>query len=127
MTFTADRALRGVGIVVIVGLVVLSLVMLVLLFIGAIAWLVVLCFVRAVWGAAAYLAIAGPLVMVGVCSWLVVFVLVVFGFGGFVWCELVTLVLFWVRIRDGGRFVRAQPLLGYLALILGAVAVLHVL
>jgi hypothetical protein len=148
MTRAADRVLRGAGIAVIAGLAALSLAMPASLFTGAIAWLVVLCFVlsglgwlvvrasgvedpdfglRAVWGAAAYLAIAGPLVMLGVCSRPVVLALIALGFVGFAWRELVTPAPLSARIRAGGRFMRAQPLIGYLAVVLGAVAVMHVL
>jgi hypothetical protein len=144
----ADRALRCAAIAAIAGLAVLSLAMPSSLFTGAIAWLVVLCFVlsgwgwlvvrvtrvedpdfglRAVWGAAGYLAIAGPLVMLGVCSRPVVLALVAVGFVGFAWRELVAPMPLWTHIRDAGRFGRAQPLVTFLVVALGAVAVLHVL
>ena len=82
---------------------------------------------RAVWGAAAYLAVAGVLLAVGACSRPAVLVLIALGAAGFAWRELVTPAPTWERVRDGVRFVRAQPALGMLVIVLAGVALFHLL
>jgi len=148
MTHMTDRVLRGAAIAVVAALAALGLALPASVFTGAIAWLIVLCFVlagwgwlvvrasrvedvdfglRAAWGAAGYLAIAGVLVMLGVCTRPVILGLAAVGFVGFAWRELVTPAPLWMRIRDGGRFLRAQPLLGFLVVILALAVIVRVL
>ncbi len=80
---------------------------------------------RAAWGAGAYLAVAGMLLAVGICSRPVVLGLVAVGAAGFAWRELVIPVPTWRRIGDGARFVRSQHALGILAGLLVLVALYH--
>jgi hypothetical protein len=80
---------------------------------------------RAAWGAAAYLAVAGVLLSAGTCSRPFVLGLVAVGAAGFAWRELVTPVPSWQRARDAARFVRANPALGVLVGLLVVVALFH--
>src|SRR5689334_20915826 len=64
---------------------------------------------RAVWGVAGYLAVAGLLVMVGICSRPVILVLAAIGFAGFAWRELTTPDPLVAHVRRGLEALRARP------------------
>ncbi len=110
---------------------------------GGLAWLAFLCFVlsgwgylivrirkvadpdfglRAAWGAAAYLAVAGVLIAAGQLARPQLLGLIGLGAAGFAWRELVSPAASWHRARDGLRFVRARPTLGLLIAVLVGVA-----
>jgi hypothetical protein len=82
---------------------------------------------RAAWGLAAYLAVIGPLVMLGICSKPVVLGLIAMGASGFAWREAVTPAPLWRIAVDGVRQLRANPLLGYLPIVLTALALIRIL
>jgi hypothetical protein len=81
---------------------------------------------RAAWGIAGYLAVAGVFVALGVCSRPVILTLVAAGAAGFAWRELVTPRASWRCAGDAVRFVRARPALGGLAIALVVIAIAHV-
>ncbi|MGE5184461.1 MAG: hypothetical protein ACM31C_20465 [Acidobacteriota bacterium] len=82
---------------------------------------------RAVWGAAAYLAVAGVLVMVGVCARPLVLALLCVGAVGFAWREWVTAAPLWQVVRDGARYARAHPLVAWAAVAITALVVAHLI
>ncbi len=82
---------------------------------------------RAVWGTAGFVAIAGVLVMLGLCRRPVILALIALGAAGFGWREAVVGDPLWQLARRGIRELRARPLLGYLAIVLGAFAILRML
>jgi hypothetical protein len=81
---------------------------------------------RAGWGLAAYVAVTGVLVMLGVCSAPIVLALIGVGTAGFAWRELVTPQPLWQVARDGARRARANPLLAYLAVALAILALIRI-
>lgn len=114
------------------------------LLVGAVAWLVVLAFVasgwgyllvralriqdpdfglRAAWGLAGYLAIGGIPLALGVLSRPVILGLVGIGFAGFAWRELVAPNATPDHVRTGLRALRANPIVGGLAIALALLAI----
>ncbi|HEY5933591.1 MAG TPA: hypothetical protein VIU61_03120, partial [Kofleriaceae bacterium] len=77
---------------------------------------------RAAWGAAGYVAIAGVLVAIGVCSNPAILALIALGAAGFVWRELVAPIPSWRRVRSGIQFLRARRALGVLVILLVGLA-----
>lgn len=144
---TLDRGLRVVAIVGIVALGALGAALPGSLLVGGLAWLGFLLFVlagwgflvakvlriedrdlgaRAAWGVAGYLAIAGPLIALGVFSRLAIIAALAVGLAGFAWRELTVTR---ASLRSAGhavRFLRAQPSLGAVAVVLVAVALVQV-
>lgn len=82
---------------------------------------------RAAWGLAGYLAVAGVLVMIGVASRPAIFALLGVGAAGFAWREWTAPVASWHRARDGWRFLRSNPALGLLVVGIAGLALVHVL
>jgi hypothetical protein len=82
---------------------------------------------RAAWGVAAYLAVAGAFLAVGLCSRPVILGLAGVGFAGFAWRELVTGVPSIARVHAAARFVRAQPAVGVLVIGIALLASYHLL
>lgn len=80
---------------------------------------------RAVWGAAGYLALAGVLIAAGVCTRPVILGLLGLGAAAFGWRELVTPVATWQRAREGLAAIRAHPAIAAVAIAIGALAVLQ--
>src|SRR5207302_9249455 len=118
----ADRGLRIAAIACVVGLGAIGISLPDSVLFGGCAWLAMLCFslsgwgwlvvralrvedvefgLRAVWGIAGYLAVAGPLVMLGVCSRPLVLALVAIGVAGFAWREWITPAPLWQQVRLG--------------------------
>ena len=75
---------------------------------------------RVAWGLAGYLGIAGIALAIGVCSRPVILGLLGIGFAGFAWHELSAPVALWQQARDGLRGLRANPALGGVAIVIGA-------
>jgi hypothetical protein len=134
-----DRALRIVAIVAVFGLGAAGLAQPTSVLRGGIAWLAFLFFVLAGWGTivvrvaraadpdagqrtalgiAGYLAVAGPLVALGVLSRPVILFLICIGFAGFAWREATAKLALWHRIRDGLVFVRGNPAIGAFVIVL---------
>ena len=82
---------------------------------------------RAACGVAAYVAVTGVLVMIGVCSRPVVLALLALGAAGFAWREWVTAQPLWASAREAARFARAHPVVAWAAVAIGALALYHVL
>jgi hypothetical protein len=143
----ADRALRVGAVVLVLGLGAVGIAMPHAIVLGGCAWLAMLCFalsgwgwivaralriadvdfgLRAVWGVAGYLAIAGLLVMLGVCSRPVVLALIGVGLAGFAWREWVTPDPLWQVALGAGHTLRERPIAGYVAIAIGAAVALHV-
>jgi hypothetical protein len=143
-----DRAARGAAIAIVVGLGVTGIALPGSILVGGCAWLAALCFalsgwgwlvvralrvddvdfgLRAMWGIAGYLAVAGVLVALGVCSRPAILVLVALGLGGFAWREWVTAEPCWQLARVAVRAMRARPLVAYCAIVIGAAVVLNVI
>ncbi|MBL9019713.1 MAG: hypothetical protein JNL83_36315 [Myxococcales bacterium] len=80
---------------------------------------------RAAWGLCAYLGVAGLLLAVGLLSRPAILALVALGACGFAWRELVTPVPAAARAAQALRWVRANPGLGVLAVVLGLLAVVN--
>jgi hypothetical protein len=78
---------------------------------------------RTTWGIAAYLAIAGVLLMFGICSRPFVLVLVAAGTIGFAWRELTTPEPIADSIRGAWRLARSNPLIAYVAVLIAALVV----
>ena len=133
-----DRALRIIAIVAVFGLGAAGLAQPTSVLRGGIAWLAFLFFVLAGWGTitvrvarvadpdagqraalgiAGYLAVAGPLVALGVLSRPVILFLICIGFAGFAWREATAKLALWHRIRDGLMLVRGNPALGALIVV----------
>lgn len=138
-----DRALRGITVLAVLGLGVAGLVQPQSVLRGGIAWLGLLFFALAGWGAiaariaradppdfglsaalgaAGYLAIAGPLVAAGLLTRPVILALIGAGVAGFAWREATAPVAIWHRIRDGMLFFRRRPALGAFAAVLVVLA-----
>lgn len=138
-----DRALRAVTVLVVLATGAAGIALPGSVLLGGCAWLVFLVFVLAGWGAlvatlvrfgdadfglaaalgaAGYLAASGVLLAAGALSRPVVLALIGVGAAGFVWSELRRPTALWQRIRGSVGFVRADPPLGALAIVLGALA-----
>ena len=134
---TADRALRTLTIAVAIAFATIGLALPHSIVLGGMAWLVALFLalsgwgwlvtrvaqtddvdfgLRTAWGVAAYLGVAGVLVMVGLCSRGMILGLVAIGLAGFGWRELVTPEPIADRLRAASAFVRARPLVAALAI-----------
>ena len=143
-----DRILRVAAILVVLALGAAGLALPGSVLRGGAAWLAFLCFVlsgwgylivrirkiadpdfglRAAWGAAGYIAVAGVLVAAGVLTRPVILALIGLGAAGFAWRELASPVASWHRVRDGLRFVRARPGVGTLAVLLVLAALYQML
>jgi hypothetical protein len=145
---TVDRVLRAAMIVVVLALGVLGIGMPQSVLRGGVAWLGFLFFVlsgwgylivqirrvadpdfglRAAWGAAGYLGVAGVLLAIGICSGPVILGLIGLGAAGFAWRELVTPTPGWRRIRVALRYVREHPGIGVVAIALVALALIQMI
>jgi len=144
---TIDRALRLVTVALVVGLGALGLARPDAAIGGGVPWLAFLFFVlsgfgwivarvarvtdtdfglRAGWGLAGYIAVTGPLVMLGACSRPTILGLISLGAAGFAWRELMTPRPLWQRARVMIRLSRANPLLAYLGVALAALALIRI-
>lgn len=142
-----DRVLRGVTIAAVVALGVLGIAGHRLLT-GGLTWLAFLFFVfsgwgylvvrvakiadvdfglRALWGIVAFLAVAGVPVAAGFCTRPVLLGLAGVGLAGFGWRELVIETPAWRSIQRGGAWLRANPALAVLVVLLVAFAVLQII
>jgi hypothetical protein len=142
-----DRALRGAAIAIVLALAAIGAALPGSLVLGGCAWLACLCFalsgwgwlvsralgvddvdfgLRAMWGVAGYLAAAGVLVMLGVCSRPVTLVLVGAGLAGFGWREWVTPAPLWQSARTAAGALRARPVVATCAIVLGAAVALQI-
>lgn len=125
-----DRILRVATIVLVLALGAAGLAMPASVLRGGVAWLAFLFFVlsgwgyvivrirkvadpdfglRAAWGAAGYLAVAGIGIAAGRLARPQILALIGLGAAGFAWRELVSPVASWHRVRDGLRYLRAKP------------------
>jgi hypothetical protein len=141
-----DRAMRGATIVLVLALGVAGLAMPASVLRGGVAWLAFLFFVlsgwgyvvvrirqiadpdfglRAAWGAAGYLVVAGVLIAAGLFARPQILGLIGLGAVGFAWREVASLAPSWHRVRDGVRYLRAKPGIGVLVIVLGGVALLQ--
>ncbi len=141
-----DRVARIAAIAAVFALGALGLALTKSILVGGLAWLAFLFFVvggwgslvvriarvdepdfalRAVWGIAGILAVAGPLVMLGVFSRPVALVVVAVGAGAFAWREWTTPVPIVATLRELLRFARANPVLAYVTILVGAAVVLQ--
>jgi hypothetical protein len=146
MTF--DRALRAGAIALVVALGGVGLALPGSILAGGLAWLAAITFalsgwgwlvvragrlddadfgLRAVWGIAAVLAASGLLVALGLCTKPALLILVGIGLAAFGWREWVTPEPVWHHARAGGRQLRAHPVAGMCALVLGAAVLVHVI
>jgi hypothetical protein len=82
---------------------------------------------RTAWGIAAFLAVAGIPLAIGVCSRPVLIAFVACGFAGFVWRESTVDTASWQSIRGAALWMRANPALAVLASVLVAIALFQVL
>ena len=144
---TRDRAARLCTIAVVIALGAIGLARPDSVLVGGLAWLALLFFacsgwgwlvvratriadpdfgLRATWGLAAYIAVAGIPVALGVCSRPIILTFIAAGAAGFAWRELVTADPLWATASAGIRTMRARPLLAYAALLIGALALLHI-
>lgn len=142
-----DRALRALTILAVLALGVTGIALPESVLCGGVAWLGFLFFVlsglgylvtrvrrvedpdfglRAAWGASAYIAIAGVLVALGVCSRPAILALIGVGAAGFAMRELMSPIATWHHARDGVRCVRANPAFGVLVIALVALAVVQI-
>ena len=80
---------------------------------------------RAAWGLAGYLAVAGALTALGICTRPVILALIAAGAAGFAWRELTTSVPAATRLRDAWRYARAHPAVGVLAGVVIALALIN--
>lgn len=141
-----DRVLRAATVAAVIGLGAFGIAGHRLLT-GGVAWLALLFFVfsgwgylvvriakiadvdfglRALWGVAAFLTVAGVPVAAGVCSRPVLLGLGGVGVAAFAWRELVVETPIWRSIRGAGAWLRANPALAVVAAVLVAVVVLRV-
>jgi hypothetical protein len=81
---------------------------------------------RAAWGVAVYLGLAGVLIAVGLLARPAVLALAAVGFAGFAWRELVTADPLWKRAAAGIAFARERPTIALVAIIVIAGALFHV-
>jgi hypothetical protein len=79
----------------------------------------------AAWGVAGYLAVAGPLIAVGVFSAPLIYAALALGFAGFAWHELTAPRPALRALEDAVRFARARPGLTALISVLAAVALIQ--
>ncbi len=77
---------------------------------------------RAAWGAAGYLVVAGVLIAAGLLARPQILALIGLGAAGFAWRELASPAPSWQRARDGLGYLRHQPAIGVLVAVLAAVA-----
>jgi hypothetical protein len=82
---------------------------------------------RAAWGAAGYLAVAGVLIAAGRFARPQILALIGLGAVGFAWRELASPVASWHRVRDGLRYLRAKPGPGAVAAALVALALFQMI
>lgn len=82
---------------------------------------------RAAWGAAGYLVVAGVLIAAGLFARPQILGLIGLGAAGFTWRELATPAPTWHRARDGLRMLRDRPGVSLLVLALGALALFQML
>jgi hypothetical protein len=82
---------------------------------------------RAAWGMAGYLAVAGPLIALGVFSLPIIFVTLGAGVAGFAWRELVTPTASLPAAYRGLRFLRQHPVLATVVVVLGLAALVQIL
>ncbi|MGH2901485.1 MAG: hypothetical protein ACRDMZ_22605, partial [Solirubrobacteraceae bacterium] len=82
---------------------------------------------RALLGAAGFLAIGGLGAAIGVLSRPVVLALIGAGVAGFAWHELTTQAAVWYRVRDGLAYLRRRPALGVLVIVLALLACVRLL
>ena len=80
---------------------------------------------RAAWGLAAYIAVTGPLVAIGVCSRPVILVLIALGVVMFAWREWTTSTPCVRVVRRGVRWARANQGVATVVIVLGALALLQ--
>ncbi|HWO17746.1 MAG TPA: hypothetical protein VNO30_03185 [Kofleriaceae bacterium] len=141
-TAAFDRVLRAVTIAVVLALGVAGVAMPYSVLRGGTAWLAFLFCVlsgwgyivvrlrqvpdpdfglRAAWGAAGYLAVAGVLIAAGLFARPQILALAGIGAIGFAWRELLSPAPSWHRVRDGLRYARARPTL---AALVGALTLL---
>jgi hypothetical protein len=142
-TAAFDRVLRAAAILAVFALGALGVLSARSVLRGGVAWLAFLFFVlsgwgylivrirkvadpdfglRAAWGAAGYLAVAGVLIAAGLFARPQILALVGVGAVGFAWRELASPVASWHRARDGLRSLRDRPALGALVVVLVLVA-----
>lgn len=142
-----DRVARIASIAAVVGLGAIGMALPDALLVGGVAWLALLFFVlsgwgwlvvriarvedpdfglRATWGAAGFLAVAGLLLALGILNRPVLLVAITLGLAGFGWRELTTPEPLWQSALDAVAAARARPLLAYLAVILGAAVIIHI-
>jgi hypothetical protein len=147
-SISLDRVLRPLTVLAVLGLGAVALIHPAGLVIGGAAWIICLVAVlsgwgalvarivgvdppdlalRATWGAAAYLAIAGPLVAVGQCSRLAILTLVAIGAAGFTWRELTTPNPSWRAAQRGLRLARTQPAVATLVGLAAVLVAFHAL
>jgi hypothetical protein len=143
-----DRAMRAGTILLVLGLGAAGLAMPASVLRGGVAWLAFLFFVlsgwgyvvvrirqvadpdfglRAAWGAAGYLVVAGVLIAAGLFARPQLLGLIGLGAAGFAWRELASPAPSWHRVRDGARYLRAKPGIGALVLVLGGVALFQMI
>lgn len=77
---------------------------------------------RAAWGAAGYLAVAGVGIAAGLLARPQLLALIGLGAAGFAWRELAAPVASWHRVRDGVRYLRDRPGPALVAAVLVALA-----
>lgn len=142
-----DRALRIAMVAIVVGLGVIGLALSGSVLRGGVAWWAFLLFVlsgwghlvarvarardadfglRAAWGIAGYLAVAGALVAFDACSRPVILVLIALGVVGFAARELTVPVASWQHVVAAARWCRGQPALASLVGLLAAVAAVQI-
>ncbi|HUJ63370.1 MAG TPA: hypothetical protein VLX92_32955 [Kofleriaceae bacterium] len=142
----SDNLLRALAIVLVVGLGAVGLALPGSILIGGCAWLVFVLAVlsgwgylvaralrvadpdfglRAAWGVAAYLAVAGVPLAAGVLARPVVLGALAIGLAGFAWRELVAPSPSWHAARAGARSLRARPLIGAAVAVIALAAAFH--
>jgi hypothetical protein len=147
-TVAFDRVMRGATILLVLALGAAGLLMPTSVLRGGVAWLAFLFFVlsgwgyvvvrirqvadpdfglRAAWGAAGYLVVAGVLIAAGQLARPQILGLIGLGAVGFGWRELASPAPSWHRVLDGLRYLRARPGPGVLVIVLGAVAVFQMI
>lgn len=82
---------------------------------------------RAAMGAAAYIAIIGPLIALGIASRPLLLGLIGVGAAGFAWHEVTASVGAWHRMRDAMRVIRARPAMAVLVTVIVGLALVRML